>query len=145
MCFQTLPGSGREVTLTPARPITATGSRRSSASSPKRASPTPLRWRDAATPGATPPTAPRTACRSSSNPRISSQTVNAGLKLKDEAELAVRAEGFEVEHRAPLATHQAGGAAHQQVPVLPDIDVGRLVLEAPDREMGGGAGLPPFA
>jgi hypothetical protein len=39
--------------------------------------------------------------------------------LKNKAQLAVRAQGFEVEHRPPLAKHQAGGAADQQVQIAP--------------------------
>ena len=49
------------------------------------------------------------------------------------------AQGFEVEHRPPLAKHQAGGTADQQVQIAPDINIGLLVLEARDGEIGGGA------
>ena len=51
----------------------------------------------------------------------------------------MRAQGFEIEHRAPLAEQQAAGAAHKDVPILPDVNVGLLVLEAPDGEIGSDA------
>jgi hypothetical protein len=59
-------------------------------------------------------------------------------RLKDKAQLAVRAQGFEVEHRPPLAKQEAGGAAHQNIDIAADIDVGLLVLKAPEGEVGGG-------
>ena len=61
--------------------------------------------------------------------------------LKNKAQLAVRAQGFEVERRPPLAKHQAGGAADQHVHITPDINIRLLVLEAPDGEIGVGAGF----
>ena len=51
----------------------------------------------------------------------------------------MRAQGFEIEHCAPLAEQQAAGAAHKDVPILPDVNFGLLVLETPDREIGSDA------
>ena len=47
----------------------------------------------------------------------------------------MRAQGFEIEHCAPLAEQQAAGAAHKDVPILPDVNVGLLVLETPDAKL----------
>ena len=49
------------------------------------------------------------------------------------------ADGFEIEHRPPFAEQQAGAPAHEHVPILSDVNVGLLMLNAPDSEIGGDA------
>jgi len=59
------------------------------------------------------------------------------MSYRDKAQLAVRPQGFEVEDDTPLAEHQPGTDADEHIDVTADIDVRRVVLKAPDREVGG--------
>lgn len=58
----------------------------------------------------------------------------------------MRPQRFEIEDDATLAEHQAGAGAHEHIDVATDIDVGRLVLKAPDRKVGrGGNAADPLS
>jgi len=47
----------------------------------------------------------------------------------------MRPQRFEVENDSPLAKQRTSRAAHQDIDVAPDIDISRVVLKSPNREI----------